>query len=43
MLITGERSVLWVLCLLAGIMGIIGAVVFKGRHVPDELERRFHV
>ncbi len=43
MLITGERSVLWVICLLAGILGLIGAVVFKGRRVPDELERRFHV
>ncbi len=43
MLVTGQRSVLWVICFMIGIVGIIGAVVFKGRKVPDELERRFHV
>lgn len=43
MLITGERTVLWVICLLAGIVGIIGAVVFKGRTVPYELQKRFHI
>ncbi len=43
MLITHERSILWVICLMIGIVGFIGAVVFKGRRVPDELERRFHL
>lgn len=43
MLITGERTVLWVICMLAGIVGIIGAVVFKGKNVPDELQKRFHI
>ncbi|MCR5596284.1 MAG: hypothetical protein K6G12_10565 [Lachnospiraceae bacterium] len=43
MLITGQRTVLWVICMLVGIVGIIGAIIFKGRTVPDELQRRFHV
>ena len=42
-LITGEKSILWVICFLTGIVGLMGAVVFKGRRVPEELERRFHV
>ncbi|MBO4898917.1 MAG: hypothetical protein J5509_01370 [Lachnospiraceae bacterium] len=43
MIITGERSVMWVVCMMIGVVGFMGAVVFKGKRVPDELQRRFHV
>lgn len=38
-----EIMLLWVVCILIGVIAIIGAVVFKGRSVTVELEKRFHV
>lgn len=43
MVITKQKTLLWVICLLAGVLGFLGSVVFKGRTVPDELEKRFHL
>ena len=43
MLVTHEKALLWVICLMVGVVGLVGAVVFKGRSVPDELQKRFHL
>ena len=33
----------WIICLLASIILFIGAIIFKGREVASELQRRFNV
>lgn len=38
-----EKNILWVACILLGVISIIGAVIFKGRSVTGELEKRFHI
>ena len=42
MLITHERTYLWAVSLLLGIIALVGGVIFKGRSVAAELYRRFH-
>lgn len=41
--VTGERSLLWMIAALTAVLGIIGAVIFKGRRVTNELQKRFHI
>lgn len=38
-----EKNPLWVSCLLIGIIAVVGAVIFKGRSVVGELEKRLHI
>lgn len=42
-IITGEKNILWVVNLLVGVIAIVGAVIFKGRNVTLELEKRLHI
>ena len=40
---SAKMPIAWVVCLMVSVILFAGAVIFKGRAVAAELQRRFHV
>ena len=40
---SAKMPIAWVICLMVSVILFAGAVIFKGRAVAAELQRRFHV
>lgn len=38
-----EMPATWIICLLVGVILFVGAIIFKGRSVADEIQRRLSV
>lgn len=37
-----KKTILWVICLMLGVMAVVGALIFKGRKVTTEIQKRLN-